>query len=181
MAKGKLEVVAYANDEAIAAFTIALESAERSAAGASPGVVAMLASTDGAHMPGTARPLDELERLAGRVLREVDAFVAQRDQRPAGAHRHGTGTAGIHKAPQPPDLRAEQFMHARHVDELPTPVRALLRGMGVSGSGRSAQGAALASYLLFEQGYTRELMALGESDVVARRSEVLDFFGWPAA
>jgi class 3 adenylate cyclase/tetratricopeptide (TPR) repeat protein len=34
---------AYANDEAIAAFTIALESAERSAAGASPAVVAMLA------------------------------------------------------------------------------------------------------------------------------------------
>ena len=70
---------------------------------------------------------------------------------------------------------------ARHVDELPTPVRALLRGVGVSGSGRSAQGAALASYLLFERGYTRELMALGESDVAARRSEVLDFFGWPAA
>ena len=70
---------------------------------------------------------------------------------------------------------------ARHLDELPTPVRALLRGVGVSGSGRSAQGAALASYLLFERGYTRELMALGESDVAARRSEVLDFFGWPAA
>ena len=34
---------AYANDEAIAAFTIALESADRSAAGASPAVVAMLA------------------------------------------------------------------------------------------------------------------------------------------
>jgi NTE family protein len=69
----------------------------------------------------------------------------------------------------------------RHVDELPTPVRALLRGVGVSGSGRSAQGAALASYLLFESGYTRELIALGETDVAARRSEVLDFFGWPAA
>ncbi len=70
---------------------------------------------------------------------------------------------------------------ARHVDELPTPVRALLRGLGVSGSGRSAQGAALASYLLFEAGYTRELMALGETDVAARRDEVLGFFGWPAA
>ncbi len=69
---------------------------------------------------------------------------------------------------------------ARHVDELPTPVRALLRGVGVSGSGRSAQGAALASYLLFEAGYTRELMALGESDVAARRDEVLSFFAWPA-
>ena len=69
---------------------------------------------------------------------------------------------------------------ARHLDELPAPVRALLRGVGVSGSGRSAQGAALASYLLFEAGYTRELMALGESDVAARRSDVLAFFGWPA-
>jgi NTE family protein len=70
---------------------------------------------------------------------------------------------------------------ANHVDELPTTVRALLRAVGVSGSGRAAQGAALASYLLFEAGYTRELMALGEADVAARRSEVLDFFGWPAA
>jgi NTE family protein len=69
---------------------------------------------------------------------------------------------------------------ARHVDELPTAVRGLLRGVGVSGSGRGAQGAALASYLLFESGYTRELMALGELDVAARRNEVLDFFGWPA-
>ena len=70
---------------------------------------------------------------------------------------------------------------AKHLDELPGTVRALLRGVGVSGSGRTAQGAALASYLLFESGYTRELMALGEADVAARRSEVLDFFRWPAA
>jgi NTE family protein len=70
---------------------------------------------------------------------------------------------------------------ARHVEELPTPVRGLLRAVGVRGGGRGAQGAALASYLLFESGYTRELMALGEQDVTARRGEVLAFFGWPAA
>jgi NTE family protein len=70
---------------------------------------------------------------------------------------------------------------ARHVDDLPAGVRALLRGVGVSGRGRGAQGAALASYLLFEAGYTRELMALGEADVATRRSEVLAFFRWPAA
>lgn len=70
---------------------------------------------------------------------------------------------------------------ARHVSELPAPVRALLRGAGVSGSGRTAQGAALASYVLFESGYTRELIALGEQDVMARRDEVLAFFGWPLA
>ena len=69
---------------------------------------------------------------------------------------------------------------ARHVSDLPPAVRALLRGAGVHGSGRGAQGAALASYVLFESAYTSELIALGESDVMARRDEVLAFFGWPA-
>jgi NTE family protein len=36
----------------------------------------------------------------------------------------------------------------------------------------------LASYLLFESGYTRELLALGRSDTFARRDEVMAFFGW---
>jgi NTE family protein len=70
---------------------------------------------------------------------------------------------------------------ARHVGDLPAPVRGLLRAVGVSGSGRQAQGAALASYLLFESGYTRELMALGAADVLARKDEVMRFFGWPPA
>ena len=69
---------------------------------------------------------------------------------------------------------------ARHQGSLPTPVRALLRGMGVSGQGTDARGAALASYLLFEAPYTRELMALGAADTLARRDEVLRFFGWSA-
>ena len=69
---------------------------------------------------------------------------------------------------------------ARHQAQLPRPVRALLRGVGVSGSGTDARGAALASYLLFESGYTRELMALGQADTLARREAVLAFFGWPA-
>ena len=67
---------------------------------------------------------------------------------------------------------------ARHLPALPAPVRALLRGVGVGGQGQQARGAALASYLLFEAPFTRELMALGEADTVARRDEVLHFFGW---
>ena len=69
---------------------------------------------------------------------------------------------------------------ARHIAALPTPVRALLRGVGVGPSvaGEQARGAALASYLLFEAPYTQELMELGWSDTMARRDEVMRFFGW---
>jgi NTE family protein len=69
---------------------------------------------------------------------------------------------------------------AEHQNALPVPVRAMLRGMGVTGKGRDARGAALASYLLFEAPYTRALMALGEADTLARRDEVVAFFGWGA-
>jgi NTE family protein len=69
---------------------------------------------------------------------------------------------------------------ARHIGSLPPTVRALLRGVGVSSAehGQEASGAALASYLLFEAPYTRELIALGEADTFARREEVIRFFGW---
>jgi NTE family protein len=72
---------------------------------------------------------------------------------------------------------------ARHIHRLPVPVRALLRGVGVTaaGAGHEATGTALASYLLFEAGFTRELMALGEADTFARRDEVAAFFGWDRA
>ena len=69
---------------------------------------------------------------------------------------------------------------AQHQPRLPLPVRTLLRGVGVTGQGREARGAILASYLLFEAEYTRELMALGEADAWAMRGEVLRFFGWGA-
>jgi NTE family protein len=61
---------------------------------------------------------------------------------------------------------------ARHAGDLPGPVRTLLGGIGAT----EARGAALASYLLFERGYTRELMALGQRDTYARRRDVLEFF-----
>jgi NTE family protein len=67
---------------------------------------------------------------------------------------------------------------AKHLGELPLPVRAMLRGVGVQGQGEDARGAALASYLLFEASYTRELMALGVADTMQRRDDVRRFFGW---
>jgi NTE family protein len=49
--------------------------------------------------------------------------------------------------------------------------------MGASASATSS----LASYLMFESGYTRELIALGFADAMARRDEVSDLLlGAPA-
>ncbi|GKT21746.1 patatin-like phospholipase family protein [Acidovorax sp. SUPP3334] len=70
---------------------------------------------------------------------------------------------------------------ARYVGELPRPIRTLLGGLGVTSNMKDVRGAALASYLLFEAGYTRELMALGRADALARRSEICRFFGWSDA
>ena len=77
-----------------------------------------------------------------------------------------------------PSQRLDEIA-ARHVDSLPTPVRALLGSVGVQ-SGDRRSGAALASYLLFESSYTTELMALGEADTLVRREDVARFFGWEA-
>ena len=67
---------------------------------------------------------------------------------------------------------------ARHLGSLSPAVRGLLRAVGVSGDGENAQGAALASYLLFEAPFTRELIEMGVGDTLARADEVASFFRW---
>ena len=58
-----------------------------------------------------------------------------------------------------------------HVGELPDAIRNALGGLGALRGG-----GALASYLLFEPGFVQALVALGEQDAFARKSELLAFF-----
>jgi NTE family protein len=82
---------------------------------------------------------------------------------------------GIHKvatlmiAPSV-DLR---LIATRHIRSLPRSLRSLLRVMGARGTG----GAQLASFLMFESSFTRELIKLGYGDAMARREELQAFLG----
>jgi NTE family protein len=61
---------------------------------------------------------------------------------------------------------------SKHVHSLPRPIRAMLGGIGAT----EARGGVLASYLLFEKGFTNELIELGRKDTYERRAAVLLFF-----
>ncbi|VWX37555.1 Patatin [Limnobacter sp. 130] len=61
---------------------------------------------------------------------------------------------------------------ARHTQDLPRPVRTLLSALGAT----EASGSSLASYLLFESNYTRELIRMGIADTIAKREAVFEFF-----
>lgn len=97
----------------------------------------------------------------------------------------------------PPDKRAQSYLRpvdllvispserldtlaARHAHALPATVKSLLRILGATPHSEREQGNALVSYLLFESGYTRALIALGQADAQRQSADIHRFFGWPS-
>ncbi len=137
---------------------------------------------------GQHPPYPSLEQVAGHALSTIFLDALSVDVERAQRINH---TLALVPEPErersalrPIDLlvftpsQSLDAMALAHLQELPTPVRALLGSVGVSARNHSAGSAALASYLLFEPGYTRALIALGRADTMARSEEVCSFFGW---
>jgi len=98
--------------------------------------------------------LDQLEGRGGPEARSIRGLAMRR-----------IGMMVILPSRDPAEIARE------HVGSLPRTLRILLRSMGAL----NASGGQLMSFLMFEGAYTRELIALGYEDAMAKREQVLAF------
>ena len=62
---------------------------------------------------------------------------------------------------------------AKHIKDFP---RAMRLGMKVIGASEKGGGGSLASYLLFEKAFCKELIDCGYRDAMAQKDSILEFF-----
>jgi NTE family protein len=133
-----------------------------------------------------AKRYPTLAQIAGHALNsifldslEADLERLQRINRtlslvpPEALERSRAGLRHIDTMVISPSEELEQ-MALRHIDELPRSIRLLFRSVGAT----ERAGATLLSYLLFETGFCRELLALGYKDAMAKRENLLGFLGF---
>jgi len=96
-------------------------------------------------------------------LQRINSLVENAPQVTRGEHRVQTLMLA-------PSIDPREIV-ARHAREMPRGLRALLRVIG----GRAPSGMQLASYLMFEAGYTRALIELGYRDAMEARGALLAF------
>ena len=106
----------------------------------------------------------DVERLE-RINATVDA-LSDRQKRKNDINLRKVNVLKIYPSKPIDEIASE------HIGELPWSLRFFLRGSGATRS----TGASAVSYLLFEPGFTRTLLALGKKDANARRDEICAFF-----
>jgi NTE family protein len=111
-------------------------------------------------------------QMFGFMLDSLFMDQLQSDLERIQAHNEGATAPHIDSLVLTPSQDLSEIAR-RHRSELPRSLRALLRAMGAN-SGKPSAGTLL-SYLLFERGYTRELIALGLHDARARAEEIRAF------
>ena len=133
-------------------------------------------------VPGAAITYPNLGSIAGYVLdalfmdglysdlerlKRINIMLEQLDHELSGSIAQLRPLSTLVIAPKE-DMRQ---VAARHVHELPRAVRLLLRGLGAM----NRDGMMLISYLLFESGFTRELIEMGTRDAMEVEDDLKAF------
>lgn len=134
----------------------------------------------------TAGSRPSLGSIAGHALASVfqdtlqaDVEQAQRVSKTLRQFPHDIASAMPYRPIDVLAIAPSQSLDAlaqAHATELPSATYNALAGLGALGDKGSPNGAALASYLLFEPGFVQALIALGEHDARARQDDLLAFF-----